>query len=570
MAFDPKLTIGLVLLACAACSKPHYTPPAALLPVDDTRIEISTGPLIGGHSENGARTWLGVPFAAAPVGERRWSAPEPHDVWTDTRTALNHGNWCAQKAIALDGLLGVDQDRVNGGEDCLSLDVYAPSGATPSDGLPVMVWVHGGSNIWGRAEQYDGSKLAEAENVIVVVVQYRLGPLGWFAHPALNAETANFALLDLLAGLEWVQENISAFGGDREAVTLFGESAGANNILALLAMPEADGLYRAAIAQSGLPTSAPLVLAQNGVEGSVGGAVPVARRFTGKADPDADDVRSAPLERIFEAYGTQRIPTVIRDTQTLPAGLLADEVIRHQAGKSIPIIIGSNRDEAKYLLAFDPAFSKKRFGIFPVRRDVEHYEATNSYLSGIWRGLGVSTFAADLAKSSQAPIRTYRFDWDEEGNAGLSDLSTLIGAAHTTEIPFVFGHFVEFLGSLDKYLFTQKNEAARLELSGKMMACWGAFARDPFMSEPSLCPEWPQITADSDNTTLVFDTQADGGVRSEVDTKTPKQWLDALKVDPVFESKERRCELTQKISGVFALTAPELNTELESICESSE
>lgn len=570
MAFNRKLSIGLVLLVCTACSKPHYTPPQPLLPVEDTRVEVSSGPIIGGHSENGAKTWLGIPFAAAPVGDLRWRAPEPHAVWAETRSVLNHGNWCAQKAIALDGLLGVDQDRVNGSEDCLFLDIYAPSDAKPADHLPVMFWVHGGSNIWGRAEQYDGSKLAESENVIVVVVQYRLGPLGWFAHPSLNGETANFALLDLLASLEWVQENISAFGGNPEAVTLFGESAGANNILALLAMPEADGLYRAAIAQSGLPTSAPLALAQNGVEGRVGGAVPVAQRFTGKADPDADDLRKAPLEGIFEAYRSERIPTVIRDTQTLPGGLLADAVIRHQAGKNVPIIIGSNRDEAKYLLAFDPEFSRKRFGVFPVRRDVDHYEAANKYLSGIWRGLGVTQFAAVLAKSSQAPIRTYRFDWDEEGKAGLSDLSTLIGAAHTTEIPFVFGHFEEFLGRLDTYMFTKENEEARLSLSRTMMACWGSFARDPFMSEPSLCPDWPRLSSNSDSQTLVFDTKADGGVKKEVDVTTLQQWIDALKVDPVFKNADRRCELTKKISGVFTLTAPELNADLKSICKGSE
>ena len=566
MAFDPKLTIGLVLLACAACSKPHYTPPAALMPVQDTRVEVSSGPILGGRSENGAKTWLGVPFAAAPVGDLRWRAPKPHEDWTETRSALNHGSWCAQKAIALDGLLGVDQDRVNGSEDCLYLDVYAPSNARSSDGLPVMLWVHGGSNIWGRAEQYDGSKLAEAENVIVVVVQYRLGLLGWFAHPAFGGETANFALLDLLASLNWVQDNITAFGGDPDAVTLFGESAGANNILALLAMPEADGLYRAAIAQSGLPTSAPLALALNGVEGSVVGALPAAQSFTGKAEPDADDLRDAPLDRIFEAIGSQRIPTVIRDTQTLPSDLLANAIIRHQAGKSTPIIIGSNRDEAKYLLAFDPEFSKRRFGLFPVRRDVEHYEAANTYLSGIWRSLGVSEFAADLAESSHAPIRTYRFDWDEEGKAGLSDLSALIGAAHTTEIPFVFGHFNDFLGSLDKYLFTDRNEDARLALSGTMMACWGAFARDPLMSEPSKCPDWPQLSANSENQTLVFDTTADGGVRAESDGATSRQWITALKVDPVLEVADRRCKLTNQISGVFALAAPELNADLNAAC----
>ena len=177
--------------------------------------------------------------------------------------------------------------------------------------------------------------------------------------------------------------------------------------------------------------------------------------------------------------------------------------------------------------------------------------------------------AEKLAASSNSPIRTYRFDWDEESNAGLSNTSQLIGAAHSLEIPFVFGHFEDFMGRLDKYLFSEKNESGRLELSELMMACWSQFAHNSALDGSQSCPDWPQATAQGDQLTLVFDTAADGGVRAEVDSTTTEDWLDALKVDPVLEGDNRCCELTGQMTGVFALIAPDLKAELESVCRDS-
>ena len=566
MTLDSRFLIALLFIMLPACSSEHAPDPAL---VPDVGIEVTTtaGPVLGGRSENGAQTWLGVPFAAPPVGNLRWQAPEPPEAWRDPREALQHPPWCPQTTNGIDELHGIGKGQLKGTEDCLYLDVYAPSGSDKGSAHPVMVWVHGGSNVWGRAELYDGSHLAEAEDVVVVVIQYRLGPLGWFSHPALAEEgqTANFALLDIVRALEWVQENAAVFGGDPDRVTLFGESAGAKNILALLAMPHADGLYNAAIVQSGLPGSVSLDLVRNGDGDLVTGSVPAARQFTGTDLPGVQQLRDASLEDVLAAYDGRRIVSGIRDGVTLPDEPLDRAIARHQSGRGIPIVLGSNRDEAKYLMAFDKTYTKKAWGLFPKARDKVHYAATSDYLSSVWRVLGVDRFAETLTDSGAGPVRTYRFDWDEQGRTGLSDLGFLIGAAHSMEIPFVFGHFDSFLGRLDKRLFKKKAMPARQELSRKMMGYWGniAYGRAPG-GEAGDIP-WPAVGPDS-GPTLVFDTPAGGGIRAINETRTLAGILSNLKNDPVLERDNRRCLLLRQIARAFGEVEPTLDHEYRKSC----
>ncbi|WP_084146357.1 carboxylesterase family protein [Hyphomonas oceanitis] len=559
------------ILWLTACGGPVYVPPQPLEASDETTIEIRSGTIVGGKTDNGARAWLGIPYAAPPIGDLRWRPPQIANTWEETFPAVQHGTWCPQITNGLDALSGLPKGEMRGDENCLFLDIYAPSGSSPESELPVMFWIHGGSNVWGRAEQYDGARLAETQQVVVVVAQYRLGPLGWFAHPALEDGIANFALLDLVMGLEWVAENIHAFGGNPARVTLFGESAGGNNVLALLAMPDVDGLYRAAIVQSALPSSLPLDLARNGIAGVAIGAVPAAETFTADSDPDAEDLRTAPLQAIFSAFKTGRTPTVIQDGHTLPAISLGEAVVIHQSGADIPVILGSNRDEAKYLLAFDPAFTKKVFGVFPKARDAEYYDSTSTYMTGLWRVIGVSSFASELALHSAGPVRTYRFDWDEAGSAGPTDLSHLLGAAHSLEVPFVFGRFSNFLGRLDRKLFTSANESRRIELSEIMMACWGQFAHqgsgERIFSAP--CQHWPVVSDDHDlQHTMVFDTTADGGVRPVPETLGLDALLDAIDRDPALDTDDRRCDLVERLQRAYGMVAS-ANTlaELAQICD---
>ncbi len=201
--------------------------------------------------------WKGVRYAAPPIGDLRWRAPEPPQRWTDVADATQYGHVCPQPVdprIPID--LGAPQ-----GEDCLTLNVWASSDTAAGDRKPVMVWVHGGAYILGSASQplYDGRVLAGDGEVIVVTVNYRLGALGFLDLSEFNGPRrrfdSNLGLRDVLAALHWVRDNIAAFGGDPDRVTLFGESAGAGIITTLLTSPAAEGLFCGAIAQSSPATS---------------------------------------------------------------------------------------------------------------------------------------------------------------------------------------------------------------------------------------------------------------------------------------------------------------------------
>jgi len=235
------------------------------------------GSVVGFEGAFDSHAWHGIPFAEPPVGNLRWRPPRRPQPWADTLDALAYGSACVQLADLLGGDEGVEPGSVMGSEDCLRLNVWAPryeETTVPSGGdrLPVMFWIHGGGNTVGSAgPMYEGSKLAASQGVLVVSTGYRLGPFGWFAHPALAGEggrssverSGNFGTLDLIAALEWVRENIEYFGGDPANVTIFGESAGGTNVVSLLLSPRARGLFHRAVVQSGSTKSVSVATASH-------------------------------------------------------------------------------------------------------------------------------------------------------------------------------------------------------------------------------------------------------------------------------------------------------------------
>jgi para-nitrobenzyl esterase len=242
-----RTVLAAGLLVCMAAVA-HAGPTAATA---SGRVE--------GTEVDGVAVFKGLPYAAAPVGALRWRAPQPAPAWQNTRDATRYGPACTQKrGPSLEG--GGDVGPTS--EDCLFVNVWTPN-AEPGAALPVMVWIHGGAFVIGSGSLpfTDGTVLAR-RGVVVVSFNYRLGPLGFVVHPALEREAtaqpapANFGLQDQIAALRWVQRNIAAFGGDPKRVTIFGESAGAQSVLALMASPPARGLFQHAIAQSpyGLPS----------------------------------------------------------------------------------------------------------------------------------------------------------------------------------------------------------------------------------------------------------------------------------------------------------------------------
>ncbi|WP_199880752.1 carboxylesterase/lipase family protein [Bacillus massiliglaciei] len=302
---------------------------------------------IQGVAEGQTYVWKGIRYAKAPTGERRFQAPEPMDAWDGVADAKE---FSPQAPQSFNGSVG---NRMTGNkvpdEDCLFLNVWVPK--TAGDKLPVMVWIPGGANTAGSGliDLYNGKALAEAGNIVVVTINYRMGALGYLDFSDfLDTETvfdSNIGLRDQVASLKWVNENIAAFGGDPERVTVWGESAGGDTVTALLTIPSAKGLFSGAIAQNPAPSSAPKSLAKK-----------LAKRFLELAEVSEDDVdvlKTLPIERITEAAellrqenskmrpGTLTFAPVV-DGEFLPVDPL-EAVYSGKAG-DLPLLIGINRN----------------------------------------------------------------------------------------------------------------------------------------------------------------------------------------------------------------------------------
>jgi para-nitrobenzyl esterase len=471
-------------------------------------VQLDAGRIAG--SEQLARAWQGIPYAAPPTGALRWRAPVPAPAWSGVRDATQAGPPCAQGATDAHGTA-----TLAGSEDCLTLNVYAPRVAAGA-ALPVMVWIHGGGQLAGTGNAYDGSRLADSEQLIVVSVNYRLGPFGWFHHPAITREggvpvTGQFALQDLLAALQWVQRNIAAFGGDPRRVTLFGQSAGAQNIYALLLAPAARGLFHGAIAESGglwnmtldqavnyrdapvpgTPLSAREVVDRLAVASGKAADAQAARAWQLQEPPAAlaDWLRSLPAATLVAPYGADAhagydFPSVVYDGMLLPGPDHALQLGRGDANE-VPVLIGGNRNEDKDFLWQDDALVRRQRGRLQIRHRRE-YAALDRLYSGWWNAMAVD----ELLPLLHAPAFAYRFDWDDEPTAP-TDLRALYGAAHGLELPFVFGdfRFAQYHDELpppdgaadptDPFtaLFNEANRTSRERTSAAMMSYWAEFAR---------------------------------------------------------------------------------------------
>jgi para-nitrobenzyl esterase len=504
--------------------KPRRPDPATLR-------QTASGPVIGSIEPDGTHAWRGIRYAAPPVGALRWRAPQPPQPWTDPLEATAHGAMAPQVAGLLAPVPRAQFGQVVGAEDCLTLNVFAParaSHATPpgASRQPVMVWIHGGGNAVGTAASYDVARnLAAEDGVVVVTVNYRLGVLGWFTHPALQDDPAvtpeersgNFALLDLVAALRWVRENIAAFGGDPDCVTIFGESAGGQNVLLLLASPLARGLFHRAIAQSPVAESFALHDAVHGadslIESHRQGALRVAERLGAPSQGTADFLRSLSPAQLIGAFATGSVgiylaPRPARDGVTLPVAPLA-EVFAGGDWNRVPVILGTNRDEMRTFLADKPEHSRLLFGQIPLLHDRAAYLAESGFQSRAWRALHVDAMADAMLAGGHADTWTYRFDWDEAPRVPWLRPDLSLGAAHAMEMAFAFR---DRAGAFDLFkVNTPFNRAGRMELVQAMGDAWTSFARSGAPTLRSI--SWPRrglgVGADS----LVFDTVRDGGLR---------------------------------------------------------
>lgn len=434
---------------------------------------------VRGIRENGANVFRAIPYAQAPVGDLRWRAPQPLPRWDGVRAATERGVACMQPAMAAGPY---NRGQVAMSEDCLTLDVTAPANTRNA---PVMVWIHGGTLIWGtgHSPMYAGRAFAE-RGVVLVSINYRLGVLGYLAHPELSTESAdgvsgNYGLLDQIAALHWVRENIAAFGGDPNNVTIFGESAGALSVEYLLASPAARGLFDRAIVQSGYLFTMPELKSARYEEFS---AEAIGAWVAGQvAAPTLAELRALDARQLVDraaAAGYAPLGTI--DGRILPRQLVDTFERGEQA--PVPLMAGFTSGEIRGLRFLLPplpdsaqsyvADVRSRYGnlaseylrLYPPEDLAQRQlEASRDVVFG-WA-------SERLVRNQQAIGQSaylYYFDHDYPA-AAAADLT----AFHASEVPFVFGTIDATPASWPAI----PNTPEERRISDAMLDYWTSFAR---------------------------------------------------------------------------------------------
>ncbi|MCV7091902.1 carboxylesterase/lipase family protein [Mycobacterium interjectum] len=496
-------------------------------------VETIHGP-VRGADDGEIRTWKGIRYAAPPVGDLRFRRPEPPKLWAEVVDATSYGPACPQPAfpnMPLD--LGAPQ-----GEDCLSLNVFARGGTAPGDAKPVLVWLHGGAYVLGSASQplYDARRVVGGGDVVVVTVNYRLGALGFLDLSCLNTARrrfdSNIGLHDVLAALRWVRDNIAAFGGDPERVTLFGESAGAGIVTTLLATPAAEGLFAGAIAQSSPATS---VYDRDRAER-------VAVSFLDKLGADPATLPDAPIAAILAASQEVFDEVPVRNPGTLAFVPIVDGELLHdypvklaQEGRShpVPLIIGTNKHEAALfrlmrspLMPITPhAITSMFTQIAAEQPDLQlpSQEQIVSAYSGLRRKARYLSIATDVGfrmpsvwlaegHSGVAPVYLYRFDY----STPLLKL-LLVNAAHATELPYIWGN----LGAPKDPTLKLGGAKTAKAVSKRVRTRWVNFATHGKPEGPAGEPDWTPYQ-EADRACLLIDKR--DTIINDVDATIRAAW----------------------------------------------
>lgn len=449
----------------------------------DDPVRIASGLVSGAAGNNPeVRVYKGIPFAAPPVGERRWKAPQSPASWTGVREANQFSPVCVQTPYPQTSLYYQPLGAVS--EDCLYLNVWTAA-SSARERRPVMVWIHGGGYTrgTGATPTYNGENLAK-KGAVVVTINYRLGIFGFLAHPELTKESdvhssGNYGLLDMVAALEWVQKNIAAFGGDPKRVTIFGESAGSSAVNFLMASPLAKGLFHRVIGESGANFGRRIALAEMEQSGSRLGTLA--------------ELRARSAEELLKTEGSFR-PVV--DGWFLPEDV--SSTFAHGKQTDVPLIAGYNHDETRVLAPWPAnATAKtfldqvhKRFGdfadeflkLYPAGSDAQavdaHYESSRDQGMG-WE---MRTWVRAQIKAGKAPAYLYYFT-----RIPPSPVSDRYRAYHAAEIQYVFGNLRA----------GRPWEEADRKLSDAMSSYWANFAASGNPNGKGL-PKWPGYDAKSD------------------------------------------------------------------------
>ena len=477
-------------------------------------IESSSG-IIKGHVNNNVVHWDDIPYAEPPIGDLRWKAPrELNPSSKEKFIKPKENNFCVQEPSGLGGSDGIG--FFSGNEDCLYLDIKAP--ATSIKKLPVMFWIHGGGNTSGLKDLYDFSTMIKNHNVIVVSINYRLGPFGWFTHPSIQNmqsgidQTSNFGTLDIIQALKWVQSNISLFGGDPNNVTIFGESAGGHNVLSLLVAKQAKGLFHKAISQSGYTTTyskqdayKPNKITSSSRHSSWSIVDKIIKDKSLIISQEGNDnkirelLKNLPSDDFFKYYSKrpsyENLPILTADKIVIPEIGLSEALSKKEYVNNVPLIAGSNRDEvklwlasAKYFVDLDYSFLGSILGVPKVSlNDKDAFNLFNSYRSRAWKIRGVDDPLRSLFLAGNNELYAYRYDWDDHRRFIIADFKELIGAAHATEISLLTGNN-KLVGDYG-FLIYPRGPSKKFT-SKNMMQFWTNFAKTGKPGKSTNGVEW--------------------------------------------------------------------------------
>lgn len=456
-------------------------------------VKLESGLIEGSvlDKENGIRVFRGIPYAQAPIASLRWQAPKPVKHWSGVRQATSFSRACYQPST-LAQMMGEQLPELS--EDCLYLNVWTGAKSS-SEKLPVMVWIHGGGlNLgWGHQKGYEGSQLAK-QGVILVSINYRLGPLGYLAHPELskespNATSGNYGALDQIEALNWVQKNIKAFGGDPDNVTIFGESAGATSVNALCASPLANGLFHRAIAQSPWITNTnyarlkePMLTVDSAENLGIKWSDSILSEGVGHS---LVNLRAISAQEINDKTGNNYPVAITVDGWFMPD--LSSNTFKKGNQQNVPMIIGTNKDEGTMFLQALPFKTPEEFvsgtkamftdnaikiqNLYPAGNVKELFQAKNQLITDSWfvqRSLGMLNGMAKVSSNAYQYLFTRR-----------SMAMPIMGAHHGAEIGYAFGN-----------LGPQQKNTTDQALAEVMIQYWVQFAKTGNPNKEEL-PEWP-------------------------------------------------------------------------------
>ena len=540
----------------------------------DFVIETSSG-IVDGYKKGRVAFWDDIPYAKPPIGDLRWKAPRKI-INSKNKIISKEDNFCVQRPSSLGGVDG-DGDFV-GTEDCLYLDVTAPIKKT-SNLLPVMFWIHGGGNTSGLKDLYDFNKMVKRHNVIVVRINYRLGPFGWFTHPSIQDyqsgkdKSSNFGTLDIISALEWTKENIELFGGDPNNITIFGESAGGHNVFSLLVSENSRGLFHKAISMSGYTTSInPNDAYKQSQKSSTSAHTSseiikkiLATKNYSDDSYSEEDVRNIlynlTTDEFFQHYYDretyEEIPLLTSDGLVIPKIGLRDALYEKDHINSVPTIAGSNRDEVKLWIGTAEYFVNLEFSpvgsvlnIPKVKlKDEDAFEAFNYYRSNAWKIRGVDIPLKGLHASGNNNLYAYRYDWDDHRRYVVADFKKLIGAAHATEIPLLAGNS-KLVGGYPLSDLIYPPGRSKLFTSRNMMKFWTNFAKTGKPGKSTNSVKWESIVNNGDlgNSYIILDSRQNLKMNSEI--KTFKSLAEELYEDNRVNELEKCVILLQMFTFV--------------------